>query len=365
MLVGVVPPPVHGQSMVTQALFEADLSPCEKILVPVRSSKRLEVVGKFSLGKALGLITLITKVYLLWILKRPKVLYYTAGSGAWVPFVRDVFFLALCRPLFSTTLIHYHSGNLVEFIEASPLRAQIAKLVYGRGAWTIRLGTLCPAPFYPSNLVFDVPNGIVPPLEMPARPISNTFRILFLGNLFEDKGVLDLIDAVQMLSEKKPIPILLSLVGGWPNDETRRKIENRIASLPENVTCPSPAPAFGLDKWKALATHDIFVFPSYYSSENLPLVVIEAMAASLPVITTKWRGLPTLVEDGVTGFHVPIQSPDQIAEHLKVLASSSELREQMGNSAHERYLTFFTDDHHHKLMMKCFIAATSPKNPIR
>jgi|GEM_PF-952655 len=362
MLVGVVPPPVHGQSLVTQALFETDLSPCEKIRVPIRSSKTLTTVGRFSVEKALGLIGLIAKVYYLWIFKRPKVLYYTAGSGAWVPFARDVLFLTFCRPLFSKTLIHYHSGNLVEFIAASSLRSIIARFIYGRGAWTIRLGTSCPAPSYPSNRIFDVPNGINAPENLPAKTASSAFRILFLGNLFEDKGVLDLIEAVRIFANERPDPIRLSLVGGWPNQNTQQKIEAAIATLPSNVTCPPPAPAYGAEKWKALATHDVFVFPSYYSSENLPLVAIEAMAASLPIIATTWRGLPSLVDDGVTGFHVAINSPGQISEHLKTLISSKETREQMGAKARERYEHNFTLQLHTETIRNVIWEATGLKD---
>ncbi len=130
MLVGVVPPPVHGQSMATKALFDADLSPLEKIIVEIRSSKTLSSVGRFSLSKALGLFPLVGQAWLGWLQHRPRVLYYTAGSGAWVPFFRDFIFLALCRPLFSKVLIHYHAGNLVEFLSGSRLLS---------GPWALHL----------------------------------------------------------------------------------------------------------------------------------------------------------------------------------------------------------------------------------
>ncbi len=358
MLVGVVPPPVHGQSMATKALFDADLSPLEKIIVEIRSSKTLSSVGRFSLSKALGLFPLIGRTWLEWLRHRPGVLYYTAGSGAWVPFFRDFIFLALCRPLFSRTLIHYHAGNLVEFLSGSRLLTSLGRFTYGRGAWTIRLGKYCPAPDYPGNKVFDVPNGIDAPADLPARQTSDSFRILFLGNLFEDKGVIDLIDAVRALALKSTTPITLSLVGGWPDDSTRLKIEQRIASLPAHVTCPTPAPAFGEDKWKALASHDVFAFPSYYRSENLPLVIIEAMAAGLPVIASDWRGIRSLVENRVTGLLIPPHDISKLTDALESLAQNPQLRASIEKNARDYYRDHLTARHNLDSLRTILLDAT-------
>ena len=346
MLVGVVPPPVHGQSMATKALFDSDLSPLEKIIVEIRSSKTLGSVGRFSISKAFGLFPLIGRTWLAWLRHRPRVLYYTAGSGAWVPFFRDFIFLALCRPLFHKTLIHYHSGNLVDFLAGSKLKSALGRFVYGRGAWTIRLGPFSPAPDYLGNRVFDVPNGIDAPDFLPPRTPGDSFRILFLGNLFEDKGVIDLIDAVHALASGNPSPITLSFVGGWPNDGTRRKIEKRIASLPANVSCPPPAPAYGDAKWQALISHDVLAFPSYYSSENVPLVIIEAMAAGLPVIASDWRGIKSLVEDQVTGLLVPPHDILALEAGLRRLSKNTTALETMGRAGRQVYQHQLTASFH-------------------
>jgi glycosyltransferase involved in cell wall biosynthesis len=357
MLVGVVPPPIHGQSMATQALFEADLRPLEKIIVEIRSSKTLSSVGKFSFSKAFGLFSLISRTWLAWLRHRPPVLYYTAGSGAWVPFFRDFIFLALCRPLFSKVLIHYHAGNLVEFLSGSLLLTLLGRFTYGRGAWTIRLGSFCPAPVYPGNLVFDVPNGIDAPGDLPPRPPSDSFRILFLGNLFEDKGVVDLIDAVNALALKHSGAITLSLVGGWTDDATRIKVEQKIAVLPRNVSCPTPAPAYGEKKWQALAEHDVLAFPSYYRAENLPLVLIEAMAAGLPVIASDWRGIRSLVEDQVTGLLVPPHDIPRLTAALEFLALDSALRASLEKNARSYYAQHLTAGHHLKSMLHLMLHA--------
>ena len=357
LLAGVVPPPVHGQSMATKALFDEDFPSIEKILIEIRSSKELKQVGRLSPSKVFGLIGIVALTWMQWLKHRPTVLYYTAGSGAWVPFARDFLFLGLCRPLFRRTLIHYHSGDLVEFLAKSPFRSAMGKFIYGRGAWSIRLGKHCPAPIYANTKVFDVSNGVKAPASFPPRKVRDSFRILFLGNLFEEKGVIDLIQAVKIAATDHPSPITLTLMGSWPSENVRLKTEALLADLPANVTSPPPAPAYGDEKWQALATHDILVFPSYYRSENLPLILIEAMAASLPVIATDWRGIKSLVENEVTGLLVPTHAPAALAAAIKRLADRPALRNAMGATARLHYEQHLTSECYLNAMHDVFIAA--------
>jgi glycosyltransferase involved in cell wall biosynthesis len=357
IMVGVLPPPIHGQSLATQALFDADLSPIRKITIPIRSSKTLKSVGKLSFGKAFSLIPLVAKAWSAWLRHRPSILYYTAGSGAWVPFTRDVVFLSLCRPLFKRTLIHYHSGNLQEFVEKTKFRTLLGRFAYGRGAWTLRLGPGCPAPNYPENRVFDLPNGLDAPPSTASSSSSEEFRILFLGNLFKEKGVLDLIDAVGKMALSYPSNIRLSLIGNWPSDDSKAEIDAKIAALPPNVHCPAPRPAYGQEKWQLMAAHNVFAFPSYYRSENLPLVVIEAMAASLPVVATDWRGINSLIENDKNGLLIPIRDLDALATALAKLAADPELSKSMGNAGRQKYEASFTSECHMDTMRRIFLEA--------
>lgn len=345
LLVGVLPPPVHGQSVATKIFFDSDLHPVRKIIVGIRSSKSISTVGRFSIVKALGILPLILKLWTACLRYRPRVLYYTAGSGAWVPFIRDIIVLCLVRPLCKRTLIHYHSGDLVDFLMKSRFHGFIGKFIYGRGAWTIRLGPTCSAPSYPENLVFDIPNGIEPPPAEFQRSTSPVFRILFLGNLFESKGVFDLITAVSILAGTTTRQIELKLIGDYVNESTSDEIVRRLALLPSNVSAPTPAPAYGDKKWKALSDADVLVFPSYYRRENLPLVVIEAMAMGLPVIGSEWRGIPSLIEHGRSGYVVPICSPQAISEALIELNNNPSLGVQLGYNARLLYQKHFTISH--------------------
>lgn len=339
LMAGVVPPPVHGQSLATRALFDADLGPLEKTLLEIRSSNDLKEVGKASLKKGLGLFAIVARGFRLRFSSGARVLYYTPGSAGLVPFVRDVIFLGLCRPLFRRTVLHYHSGGLPEFLNASPLKCFLGRWIYGRGAWAVCLSkhAAVPGKDFGAEREFEVANGLDVPSTPPANRNDDTFEVLFVGNLYEDKGVLDLVTACKAAAARIERPVRLRLVGKWPDETTREKFESLVSDLPANLTIDPPAPAYGDDKWQALAGADVFGFPSYYRAENFPLVLIEAMACSLPVIAYAWRGAPSIVEEGGSGFLIQPHDTNALADRLVELAADSGLRNRMGARGREIY----------------------------
>ena len=359
LMAGVVPPPVHGASLSTRALFDADLAPISKILLEIRSSKNLENVGKASIGKGLGLITLVARCLWLKLTKGGKVLYYTPGSASFVPFVRDVLFLGFCRPFFSTTVLHYHSGGLPDYLKASSLRNLLGRWIYGRGAWAISLSRFTPIPGkdFGATEEFEVANGLdVPPLSAVEKS-SDEFRVLFLGNLYEDKGVFDLVEACTIAAGKIEKPIRLRFIGKWPDELTREKFEKLVKHAPSNLKIDPPAPAYGDDKWNALAAADVFAFPSFYRSENFPLVLIEALACGLPVVATRWRGIPSIVEEGVNGFMIEPHDCEALADRLVELARDPELRMRLGKQGRETYERRLTLSAHVGAMREILVKA--------
>ncbi|MEM4402525.1 MAG: glycosyltransferase, partial [Candidatus Caldarchaeum sp.] len=89
-----------------------------------------------------------------------------------------------------------------------------------------------------------------------------------------------------------------------------------------------------------LKASDIFVLTSRW--EGMPLTLIEAMLAGLPVIATRVGGVPELVEDGVTGLLVPPKDALTLRSALERLLSSAETRQRMGEAGRHRALEHFT-----------------------
>ena len=96
------------------------------------------------------------------------------------------------------------------------------------------------------------------------------------------------------------------------------------------------------EKWAHFRRADIFCFPSYYQAESFGNVLVEAMMFELPVVSTRWRGIPDIVEDGVTGFLTPVKDAAEVADRLAQLLHDEQLRMSMGRKGRWRYLELFT-----------------------
>jgi D-inositol-3-phosphate glycosyltransferase len=93
----------------------------------------------------------------------------------------------------------------------------------------------------------------------------------------------------------------------------------------------------GSVKLDLLRSADVLAFPSYYANEGHPYVVIEAMAAGLPVVATPHAGIAETVLDGETGLLVPPRQPAALADALRSLVTDPERRGRLGAAGRRRF----------------------------
>jgi glycosyltransferase involved in cell wall biosynthesis len=150
--------------------------------------------------------------------------------------------------------------------------------------------------------------------------------ILFLGNLVPYKGPDILLTAASILDKVYDDFIVIFAGRGPMQDKLVRQswlmdISNRVIFtefVPEE-----------LKKYYFHAA-DIFCLPSINPAEAFGIVNLEAMAAGLPIVSTRMGGIPDLVKDGENGFLVPPENPHKLAEALLQLLEHPELVEKIG-----------------------------------
>jgi len=145
---------------------------------------------------------------------------------------------------------------------------------------------------------------------------------LFVGGLGQRKGLSYLLEAVALLPES----VELTLVGM----KTTEHCAPLNAALKRHRWIPTLPHSEVL---REMSRHDVFVFPSLF--EGFGLVILEAMSQGLPVIATEHTAGPDLIEEGRSGFIVPIRSAQAIAEKLDLLASDPGLLSDMKIAARE------------------------------
>jgi glycosyltransferase involved in cell wall biosynthesis len=156
---------------------------------------------------------------------------------------------------------------------------------------------------------------------------------MFAGGDWERKGVRYIIEALPLLSKRN---VKLIIIGS--DDE---KFYGQLAEL-KRVRESIIFVPHSSNLWEYYAASDIFVFPTIY--EPFGLVIIEAMASGLPVITSRVAGAADLIIDGVNGLLLRASSDvNDLAAQIELLLSNAELRKDMGERARETAEQFSWD----------------------
>lgn len=155
-------------------------------------------------------------------------------------------------------------------------------------------------------------------------------RVLFLGRLEKEKGFNDLLLAVARIRTR--VPGIRLVCGGAGNDsEVRNWIETAgIGDLVELRGWIS-----GTAKHECFENAALLALPSYI--ENLPMVIIEAMAAGLPVVASAVGGIPDVIEDGKDGLLMQPGDVGGLADAIARLLNNQPMREQMARNARQKY----------------------------
>ncbi|MEM6441635.1 MAG: glycosyltransferase family 4 protein [Pseudomonadota bacterium] len=169
-----------------------------------------------------------------------------------------------------------------------------------------------------------------PPQRDPERPL-----LLFVGRLARIKGLGVLLEAFAKVREAHST-VRLRLVGDGP-DRAWLEAKAKTLGVAEHVEFTGYQSQDQVTEH--LAQSDILVLPSF--AEGVPVVLMEAMAAGVPVIASRVAGVQELVEDGVSGFAVPPGDVETLGTRIEALLRSEETREHMSVAGRSNVATDF------------------------
>lgn len=356
LVVGQVPPPMNGQSLMIHEFLEGAYPGLTLVHVPMQFSSTTSEIGVAGFGKVRKLIDLIRTLHRTQRRTRAEILYYPPAGPNLVPVLRDIVILTLCRRWFRQTVFHFHAAGLAEILPRLPWPLRwLFHLAYDRPDLAI---FTTEATSREAEILHAKSKAIVPcgtrdhslsasPAEQstPAAP-----TILFAGILCEGKGLKTLIAACALLHQRG-VPFRLVCIGSFESPAFQAEIEALITTAGIAALVEFPGTVTGEAKTRRFQQADIFCFPSHYTSESFGVVLIEAMSFSLPIVATRWRGIPEVTGEAGT-FLVDIQSPAQLADRLAQLIASEDLRHTMGQRNRTRYLERFTIEAYRQSMYR-------------
>jgi len=156
------------------------------------------------------------------------------------------------------------------------------------------------------------------------------------ANFYPTKGLEYLIEAVRLLNFQFSIFNFQLIIIG--DGTERKKLESKITEygLKNKIILIGQIP----EAHKFMKAFDIFVLPSV--KEGFPWVILEAMAAKLPIVATSVGAMPEIIESGKNGILVEPKDPQQLAETMKYLIENERVRQELGIQAHQTVLFKFS-----------------------
>lgn len=178
------------------------------------------------------------------------------------------------------------------------------------------------------NRVVSLPNPVEMPEQLSNRAASDTVNFAFLGRIGHRKGAFDLLHAFAALPNREHIRLWLAGDG---------EVET-AAALIESLGLGESVRLLGwineTERAEVLAAADVFVLPSY--NEALPMALLEAMAAGLPVISTPVGGIPEFVTHQQEGYLVGPGDIDALSQAMEQLIADVPMRRHMGERSQAR-----------------------------
>ncbi len=198
---------------------------------------------------------------------------------------------------------------------------------------------------FSAQMVSVVPNGS--PCRAAAEwrnwsqgnPDQTEWTIGMTALIRPRKGIEVLLRAVAQL-KKEGLPVRLRVVGPFETEAYGQKVKTLVDEL--DVADRIDWVGYTRDTNGELDKMDVFVLPSLFG-EGTPLVLLEAMAAGLPIVTTRVEGNPELIRDGRDGLIVEPNDPQALAEALRSMIHGEVDLDSFRRSAREHHAVKFSD----------------------
>lgn len=334
----------HGLYKMNRYVYNSNLirnSFSSRYLILYRSDTNVEFLRY--IRTFFSLISLLFKVVYEIIYYRPDAVYFFISPVN--AFLRD--FPIVCLLKISKIDIVYHlqgRGIKVKY-EGSKIYKKMFKFVYSNENVIVLSDKLkYDVDYLPVKKIFVIPNAAdlfnQSNLKNVITKNEDSVQLLYLSNLIREKGIIEFIEASIILIEKNYM--IESLIVGKEYDVTSDEISKLIAGFENKIHYIGPK--FNSEKLHIFDESDIFVFPTYYKTEALSLVILEAMQAGLPIVTTNEAALTDVIKDGINGFITKKRDALDLSKKIEKLIKNPNLRKQMGQLNKKEFLDKYTID---------------------
>ena len=360
LLIGILPPPINGQAIAFQALTEE----LGGDILTLSGKRHGDFRGIFL--KTFTFLGLLFRLIFKLISKKYHI-YHTLSQSQ-EGFIRDLPIIFLSKLLGNKVIVHIHGGNYDGFYQSqSPNFQRLIRKMLLRCDGIIVLSENLKKmfDFEPklSSRIRVVQNGL--PFEMKDNKGNkkhlptdkkDTINLIFLSNLIESKGYLDVLEATEILVNRFGYNLKADFCGEFIQYDDAQKF-NKIEeaksyffdfiernNLSQNVHYQGVIE--NESKQQLLENAHFFVLPTRYKNEGQPISIIEALANRCVVLTTDYRGISEMIKPDESGIFIELNAPEKIAERIQYLIQNPEEYDKISENGYQNYLEKYTREKH-------------------
>jgi len=347
MLVGPAPHTMGGIATVVGQILALD--PADRVQFhcqPITISTSPEPLHK-RIGRHLGQLRRLAAA--LSHHKIDLVHIHTCSEGSFFRSALDTLLVKSVLGGHRRVIMHMHGGRFEEFYhQCSPIRRWIIRatlsyvdvVVALSQRWADRIGVIAPRARVEviENACPQGEGSLVPIDDDRCQHEPRACRFVMISRLDREKGVLDLLDAANMLQPE--VPFTLQIVGPAGSAGSVADLQRQVAERGLQDVVEVSGAVSGAQKARTLAAADVFVLPSH--AEGMPICVLEAMEAGLPTLATRVGALPEMIQSGGEGLLVEVADVTALADAMRTLARDPSLRRAIGARARQTVRSRFS-----------------------
>ncbi len=316
LFIAPVPPPINGQSKASKVLLDKLIQNNYYVTV-VNLSKNSLKSGFDSFGRFFNIILILRRI---WLKRKNKDVIYLSLAESFLGNIRDLFIFCIFYNTKSKFFLHMLGGaGMKKILENNGPIKWINYFFIKNVSGIIVEG---PVNFHifskilPKEKIHIVPNFAEDFLFVSDNEIKEKFhnasklQILYLSNLIQGKGYVELAEAYFQLDEEYKKQLNIVFVGGFETNRSKTEFLNKIKNQSGLVYLGNFID--GDLKRKLYCNSHLFCLPSYYPFEGQPISILEAYAAGCVVIASNHSGIPFIFADEINGFMVEKKSVHSI-----------------------------------------------------
>lgn len=331
------PPPIHGAALRNEEFLKFLQGHDEVVAIDLAPKQSIGTIGAFSLGKVSAGLGVFWKLLLVLLgrTRQIQVVYITPAQGGW-GLLRDSMLIVLATLFRRRVVAHFRAIGLHRVLGFKRTLLRFAMTRVHAVAMSKRVSQDLSGVVDDSRLHI-VSNGLrdYSPSRRASRSDSE-LRVLHVSNLSAEKGAFDALEAFLLLLDRVA-DARLTIVGSWVDKDEEARFAKRLEDSGAGAAVRLPGPLYGEAKWREFIASDLFLFPSTYSKECFPGVVLEAMSAGLPVVSYAHAAVPDILDHGATGWVVECGDVQGLANGMSSLASDSTYLATMSDAAFGKF----------------------------